>query len=354
MSKATESAMERKVAISPTSGAASLRAASEEKAYAALWSGRRAALRSLTAAIKREDLQALEQLYEEWREDLTLLPSTPAWTGWGVAGRLAVVSQKLVFFQEKLLGGWKVRFMMDGTRVTVKGHPLAWTGTVGMRLDDGESHHTVVLTPPRYVNLKEVSAPAEEPGWAEVVEKLGGGFGSLGSAVDSTSEALGLDQITEIAGEAFSAFKSLRIARVHRSMWAEILNRLSKGESAPFLASDEPARAAKPRRSRAARRASERVFSEESSTAERLSLDGGESELSADLTIKHLAEQSGLTAEQLGAIVEAISFLSLKELKSHGYSRIPRLGTLVLNKTAVGFRPTAEFRAAVNGSGGRR
>lgn len=341
-------AVMKQLASAPAATAKSVAPATADDAtYTALWSRRMATMRSLKTAIRRNDHVALEALYAEWSEDLTLLPSTPAWTGWGASGRLAVVSQSLVFFQEKLLGGWKVRFVMDGSNTTVRGHPLAWTGTVGMRLDDGQSHHTVALTPPRYVKLNEVSAPAEEPGWSEVVDKLSRGLDSLDS-VGSTAEALGLDQITEIAGEAFSAIRSFRIARVHRAMWTEMLNRLARGESAPFLASQEANGDAKPRKVASRRRTNRAPTKAASSTESRHAREPHESSVGGPLTIEQLAEQSGLTPEQVAAIVEALTSLALAELRSEGSSRIPRLGTLVLNRASIGFRPTAAFRAAVN------
>ncbi|MDQ2781668.1 MAG: hypothetical protein M3Y26_03915 [Actinomycetota bacterium] len=311
---------------------------------------------ALRQAVSTSDTAAASDLYAACGHDLTIVPSTPAWTGFAswYEGRLAVVADHVLFFATTIRApGCRVLFDMAGPAVEVTFSRKM--GSISMTLRDGSTKKKVFLTPPRHSSLTEVSAPAEGPGFSAVVDQVKGLFDAAGAL----GEAAGL------LGESVSMFRSHRIAKVHQEMWRVYLDRLKSGESAPFTnrgpeiqstsMTTQPSETLPPATKRP------RVIAEASSvttaggTAGRRTMSGDEE---AD---GHLAERvagaSGVSADAAQVVIDMITDKVFEEIEQHGRSRVPALGTFVLCERRqpgssqptghVTFRATKGFRDAV-------
>ncbi|MGV1027887.1 MAG: hypothetical protein ACOYBU_05110 [Dermatophilaceae bacterium] len=321
-----------------------------EEAYEQFQIMRRAALASMLRSLDRADYAALVEMYTSWSWDLTLLPSTPAWTYWNpMGGRLTVVGDRVVFFADRFWGPPKVAFVMRGRHVRAKHRASPWVGSVTLSLSEGDTKKKMVLTPPRNVRLREVSAPAEEPGWAEVVRELRKGVEGLVTRADGLEAAGDLmgtvGEAAHVFGEVFSMAKDYRIARIHQAIWREALERLARGESAPFgpahrvtsLAAATGSRPKKANRPATPSRASKRVAERQRS----VTVDD-----TAALAAL-VAARTNVRAEDAALVVDLLTETVATELQLTGRARVPRLGTFVTTTRSLSFRPTTEFREAV-------
>lgn len=312
---------------------------------------------ALRQAVSQSDNASLSELYAACGHDLGIVPSTPAWTGlasWYV-GRLAVVANHVVFFAVTHKSpGYRVLFDMPGAAAEVRFTRMM--GTVSLTLRDGATKKKVFLTPPRYSNLTEVSAPPEGPGVSDVLDQVKGLF----DAADAIGAAAGL------LGETVSMFRSYRIAKVHQELWGVYFNRLKTGESAPFSSQrsptqpasekSQPTKARRPRKAEQVRATARAKSISEAPDRDRHRTMPGDEEEDGRLA-QRVADVSGVSVDAAQAVIDLITDKVYQELAEHGQSRVPALGTFVLRKRRlprssetrgyVTFRPTKGFRDAV-------
>lgn len=314
---------------------------------------------ALQQAVSTSDTAAASDLYAACGHDLTIVPSTPAWTGFAswYEGRLAVVADHVLFFATMIKApGCRVLFDMAGPAVEVTFSRKM--GSISMTLRDGSTKKKVFLTPPRHSSLTEVSAPAEGPGFSEVVDQVKGLFDAAGA----------LGAAAGLLGESVSMFRSYRIAKVHQEMWRVYFDRLKSGESAPFTnhgpeikstsATTQRSETLQPgtKRSRAIVEASTvTTVTTAGGTARRRTMSGNE-EADGRLA-ERVAGASGVSADAAQVVIDVITDKVFEEIEQHGRSRVPALGTFVLCERRqpgssrptghVTFRATKGFRDAV-------
>jgi hypothetical protein len=175
----------------------------------------------LQLVVENEDDALLDALYFRVGGDQRLIPSTPAWI-WLKGGQLAVVYDRVVFFQERL---WSQECRHLFSIPTRDLHVEEWTrsrwiGSRGFTLVTPSKRHRISLLPPRGTNLTEVSGAPETP----VLEGVAGLFEATG----------GLLEILGPMSEAFSLRRTRKVAKVHDQIWRMTFNRLAAGERAPF------------------------------------------------------------------------------------------------------------------------
>lgn len=326
-----------------------------QETYEAFQNVRRAALGAMLEAIERDNHAELAAMCDAWSWDLTLVPSTPAWTGWNPltsGGRLAVVGDRIVFFSERLWGDSKVVFVMRGSRVKATLTAKPWLGSVALTLREGEAKRRLQLTPPRGVKLKQVSAPAEEPGWSEVVRELRAGLGDLTDPTGGpdAGDLLGtVGEAVHVVGEVWSMVKDYRIAATHLEIWRELLDRLSRGESAPFGARRPTAR--KTTRGTASKATPKSVPTRRSPVTALTRASAGTEPATGESATEDLvalvAARTQVPERDAAIALDVLVQAVATELQQTGRPRVPRLGTLAQTSRSLSFRPTIEFRDAV-------
>ena len=172
----------------------------------------------LKAIVSIDDPIWLMVAWEETKARRDLVWATPAflatWGGlWNIEGELALVGDRLVFFKF----GWKAvepRFVLKLSNTQFK-----WSRRK-VTLDGSGERYRVSFMPPRHTNLSVVAGSAEEPGLADLADKI--------LPPSEMVEALGL------VSESLQMLTTSRIARIHTTIWKSVVEDALTGMCPPY------------------------------------------------------------------------------------------------------------------------
>lgn len=176
--------------------------------------------------VEHDDKTLLQALYGCVAHDFRLIPSTPVWLVGSLNDfELAVVYDRLVLFKSHVLG---VPYTHVWTVSADSAHVKPWSKWVlvtGFTLVTPEKSYRIQTSPQSGTHLRRIGAKSEAVGVGEVA-------GAALALVTGTPDVSGGLR------EGKESLSDRKVAIAHVQLWQALVDRLSRGQRAPFDSRD--------------------------------------------------------------------------------------------------------------------